>query len=250
MKLPSLESCAMDVLLLVVPDTRYNESVPVLVGTNVLRPAFESSSSSVNQTMSTSWNLAFQSLRCQMNIESRGEKLGKVTATKSITVPAGERRIIHGITRAVAASCMRMSVLTEEAEHLPLPGGLILSPGFHHLQAGKSMCRVPVEVTNYSEQPVIIPAKSTLCELHQAQIVPPTQKEAEPEEEFQERFHSMLEEHLTETQVQEVKSLLVKWRSVFSQHDLDLGAQVWFNITLNSLMTSHSSREPTGFHLI
>ena len=53
-KLPSLENSTMDVLLLVVEDTRYNESVPVLIRTNVLHPAFETSSSSSNQTKSTS----------------------------------------------------------------------------------------------------------------------------------------------------------------------------------------------------
>jgi len=213
-----------DSLFLVVPETRYNRNVPVLLGTNVLKPLLletDLMQSLEGNPDFVPWKLTYKTLQFHSKT-TKADVLSKVVTTKSITVPPAGRTVVHGFTRA--ALSMRLSVLTEEAIDSPLPGGLVISPGISYLKSGITSQRVPVELTNYSDKAVTIPAKFTLCELHQAEVVPP-QPDVDgcADETIPDCFDDMLKENLRTEQVEEVESVLTRWKCVFSQHDLDLG---------------------------
>lgn len=243
---PDLDGVAADSLFLVVPDTSYHSKVPVLVGTNLLTSEFIGNSldqKSVS-TLPSSWRLIAKTLTAKRKLEGNGGCVGVVRTTKDTVVPPASRVLVKGITRAGAASCARLSVMVDEVVGSPLPGGLVLSPCLLHLAPGHSSQRVSMEVTNFSNHTVTIPAKSRMCEMHLVSLLPEepdASSEHSPVQDSKEYMcgkHSVAEVsddlfqgipkesfqlHLTDSQVKEVQETLQQWTDVFAQHDLDIG---------------------------
>jgi dUTPase len=249
----SLATIPTTALFLVVPTTEYNERVPALLGTNVLNMALVETKDNLSH-LETPWQVVLKIMNRHKKVEDAEGSLGDVTTTKAITVPPNGRSLIHGMTRASAAACCRINVMVHESSGSPLPGGLVVSPGVLHLEPGSSK-RVSLEVTNYSQKQVTIPAKASICELHHVRLVPPQlqadvnplskdqtpviscsgvvheNKEPKPGlggtspreesvegDSFTKQFHESLCLNLTDKQVGEVEELLTKWQSVFSLH--------------------------------
>jgi hypothetical protein len=151
-------------LFLVVPNDEYNTQVPIIVGTNILevvQSSIDEDGSGVSlESFDSAWKLGVESLNCN---------LGAVKSTKSLVVPAHSKIVIHGFTHAKLRNST--SVLTEECFDKPLPGGLIVAPGYLKLSSG--MTRVPVKVINLSDRDVTISPKSVLCELHEVTRLTP-----------------------------------------------------------------------------
>lgn len=103
----------VDALFLVVPNTVYHETVPVLIGTNLLSFCLEDS---VATDISAPWRLALNCLASHKRIEAQCGSLGTVRTTRKVTVPSNERIQVLGLTRAASASCLHMSVVVEEAQ--------------------------------------------------------------------------------------------------------------------------------------
>ena len=113
----------------------------------------------------------------------------------------------------------------------------MMSPCLLHLEPEHAAQCVGVEISNFSEKPVTIPANRPLCDVFQVTVVPPDKCEADMRRTgctgrmelgserglFEEHFTPYLREHLTPVQVEEVCALVNKWKHVFSQHDMDLG---------------------------
>ena len=98
-------------------------------------------------------------------------------ATKFVTIPASGKTSLHGFSRAALTLCIPVNVINEEIRNNSLPGGLIMSPTLQKLKCCLTSHRIPIEVTNFSEHSVTIPAISCLCELHQVNLVyPPSPK--------------------------------------------------------------------------
>ena len=145
--------------------------------------------------------------------------LGQVKTTKAVTIPAGSRAMIDGLTCAASATCMKISVLET-------PGGLILTLGLRFLKPASSVERVVVEVSNFPGNAVTLPAKSCLCELHYVDVVPPEERVVDYKrhsEDFCDKFLESLQTNLQSDQVQDVWKMIGRYADVFSQHDMDLG---------------------------
>ena len=235
------DSPSLNALFLVVPSIPYNERVPFLIGTNILRHLNNTSvkvGKVPSDEMDTAWKLAFQSLVNQHKVEIAHGSLGSVRTTRPITVPAGGRVLVHGHTRAAATTCMKLTVLSEEKMGFPIPGGLLVSPSLLNLKPGKKSHRLGIEVSNFSSRDITIPGKSIICELHQVDVLPKgtVPEHLEDGSAVIDTVIPSLSETLTPDQVVEVKSLLERWASIFSAHDLDLGRTdlVQHEIKLNS----------------
>ena len=139
-----LSTKAFNSLFLIVPDTTYHSRVPALLGTNIL----------------------------QRKLEALVSSPGQVKTTKAVTVPADGSLTVHGFTRVVATSRMRLNFLMEEPVMSRLPGGIVLAPGLRHLHPGRSTECVSVDVKNCSSHPITIPSKSVLCDLYQVSVMP------------------------------------------------------------------------------
>ena len=95
--------------------------------------------------------------------------LGVVRTTKLITVYAGERKEIHGITKikhfGYSVNCM-----SEPAIGHSLPTGLKLQAGYSQLSPGG--CRVSTVVDNLCDRYITIPAKAIISQLSLANKIP------------------------------------------------------------------------------
>ena len=209
------------VLMLVVPDTEYHKRVPVLLGTNILGRL-----TNANLHPDRTWKNVLYAVTKQQAVQGRTDSLGDLRTSRPVTVPANGHVIIYGRTQTPAV-CQKMTVCMEGKSGLPK--GVMVTPSVNIVSPGRSKIRLPIDLVNHLSQPVIIPAKTRICELYSTEDVVGLEKGSVADEvsfsqsaDFLDNFSNM-KETLSDEQVGEVQRLLVKWKSVFSLHDLDLG---------------------------
>ena len=247
--LTDLGDFSIESLLLVVPHTEYHETVPVLLGKNVLDLSF---SHLIDQdlsldSLSTAWKTALKTIA-----HLHSMTLGTVNTTKPVTLPPGGKTTVHALTRASSVGCLNINVMVDEPSR-GLPGGLILTPVLCKLKPDVKSQRIDAEITNMSKRPVTIPAKhqigdictvdflssditdvdqqsTTISQISSSNIQSETfQLDTTPSlsiergNQFPSQFRESLLETLTSEQVNLIEKLLRKWKDVFSLHDLDLG---------------------------
>ena len=160
-------------------------------------------------------------------------------STKVISVPPGGHVMVKGMTRASSIACQRVTVLADDSINSGLPGGLVLAPSLHKLEAGFSTQRIDLELKNLSIKAIIIPQKTHLSDIFQVETVYSKHQNVtiaqisenilEQKEDLSDanilidKFEAQLKENLSAEQVADVNSLLCKWQSIFALHDLDLG---------------------------
>ena len=222
-------------LLLVVPKTKYQERVPLLIGTNMLNSLLDLQQDDLQATeFSVPWQMALKSIQLMRQVQSNSQSLGTVASAKELVIYPGEKKRIRGITRAGSNLCQPLTVCLDD--NGSLPAGLAVCSSYQKLKPRVSTQRMEVEISNFSEREIIVPAKSILCQVFQANLVDPsvtsleldpsvvTDQDSGPDNtSSMEKMFEQLQVHLDSTQVQEVKNVLLRWKTVFSQHDLDLG---------------------------
>ena len=119
----------LTVLALVVPDSNIDSTVPLILGTRVIRQYYENHmQNKSNQVvpLPKAWQMAF--LAMQM-IDDHDGIVGVVKCTKSECIPPNSRKVVHGLCRLSRRSPLNSRLAMTEAipEHA-LPGGLLVSP--------------------------------------------------------------------------------------------------------------------------
>lgn len=211
-------------LLLIVSDTDYHHSVPILIGTNILR--FVSLSSFQSACPDTApWSFAIRSMS-NCNALSRNVK-----TSKPITVPRNHQVIVTGVVRNGGHPGIAMACDIGGR----LPAGLVALPTVVAVGRGQTS-RVSMVVKNISSKDVGIPAKCILGTVQAVEVLPQcgiVDGVAETnnstggisQEEFFCLFRGLgdLEKRLGTEKAEAVKALLWKWRDAFSKNDIDLG---------------------------
>ena len=142
--------------MLVVPLTEYNKTVPVIVGTNIIH-LLKDAATGVNQ-IPDNWRTAYDAL-----VDSH---VGVVKTTQKVVLQPIESKIITGFARKARDV---ESAVTEQAEEGTSRVGVC--PRIVTLDNPGKTARIPVKVFNISARPVIIPAKSTVCELKEVSVL-------------------------------------------------------------------------------
>ena len=223
--IPQEEMTDMNVLMLVVPNTVYHDRVPILLGTNVL-----SYLRTQVRVKDSRWEAVLAMLARQEALVNTPDSLGSLIIGKPLTIPPNGRMVIQGHTR-VKAVCQGITVCLDGSNGLPK--GVLATPSVTTLPPGRKRTKLPVELVNHSAQTVTVPAKARVCDLYSTEDVTPLGPSSLPgvsgssnidmgKECFLTNFVG-IRETLTEERVREVEDLLMKWRGVFSLHDMDLG---------------------------
>ena len=89
--------------------------------------------------------------------------------TKPITIYAGERKEIHGLTK-IKHGGYSVNCMSEPAIGHSLPAGLKLQAGYSQLSPGS--CRVSTVIDNLSDKDITIPAKAIISQLSLANKIP------------------------------------------------------------------------------
>ena len=223
-------------LFLVVPDTNYNAQVPVLAGTNLLTSVVSNVTPIIDNDLPSAWQMTLRVL----NVESLKDYTASVRCTKQIAIPPHSTQIVRGRIRSNVKSQsvrqMNMSVMVERDDNLS--GSLFVHPSAYTL--GSATEKISIQVHNHSSKEVIIPAKTSLCQVHQVEIVPPntdgrdsefedpaspssTESTWDTDELLKQWDWDALPDEVTDEWKQVIKEKLIHYGARFTQHDLDLG---------------------------
>ena len=234
-----LEIKEKSTVLLVVPDTDYNARVPLLLGTNILRPLMETCRCDKGQQFlqkvakATPWWLTFRCLSVEDRAVTRAKgRLGLVKSANSATIhiPSNSVRTVTGfITDAVP--CARLAMVHPTLK-TTLPAEAEVTPTLVDFMGDAGT--VEVEVSNATNRPIVISPRSVLCELQQVDVEEgataadgvnneeDSKECAQTEEDFLGQF-VIDDEELTPEQIQRFRTLLIEYRDVFSTGDFDIG---------------------------
>ena len=251
---PGLFEGDTSTILLVVPNTEYSKRVPVLLGTNLLRPIMdncrEKHGTQFRQkiAMSTPWWLTFRYLHVEDKAVSRAN--GRLALVKSaerftVTIPANRRIMMTGFV-SDEVPCRRLAMV-HSTEKTVLPSGVEITPSLMNYK-GDNSGEIAVEISNPTRNPVVIPPSGLLGELQEVTVVDSaeeivtetdknlldvevetlanTAKDDGPEMSAKEIFFKRFNldtTGLTADQPERVYSLLWDYQDIFSAHDLDIG---------------------------
>ena len=238
--------------VLVVPQTQYTAKVPFVIGTNILRECYNQckglhGTQLQKVKVSDGWRMAYQALRMSTRYENSEGTCGlaKLTSSKCV-LPPGETTEVTAIVHT-AGGGPELVAYTDWTTGNQLPPGVVLEPTLIQCSHQNSTARVPVILTNLTEEPVLLARHSVLCELQvvdeivQEQKKIPTQvmhgseiltEEAAPEEESLRYFKlqpdseyhiDLRDSPISDGQCEEVRKVLRKWSHVFAKNSLDLG---------------------------
>lgn len=204
---------------LVIPTTIYSQSVPVIVGTNVIRLC---NSHMESDTFPEAWKVAVDSINMVGSIPV------KTTNHFPITIQPKEVMTIHGLARKTLDF---ETVVTENAENMP-SASLMVCPRVISLSTPGTTIRVPVRICNLSAHTVRIPPHSLLCSLNKVEVVdhwnpqPTDEKQSatdDPDNSNTDLGWKINTESLTPEQLQRAKQVLGNWHHIFSTSSTDLG---------------------------
>ena len=213
--MPTVDLDPVSVPVLIVPDTKYSASVPVIVGTNVLN-FFKTSAP--NDKVPVEWSDVFSilsSVHC-LPVRCLGDT--------SIKIPPFETRTVMGKVRNVGEMS---EAVTESIEN---SAELSVYPNLVHVKPSSSFCRVPVRMCNMSAHPVIIKPNYLLCRLQDIDVV----RRIDPFEGSLPKPHnadksledlgiSIPTDVLTVDEQEKAKQFFSEWKHIFSSGPTDLG---------------------------
>ena len=164
-----------DHLFLVTSEISHQKEIPVVLGTYFIdslsrylhgidKEEFDSPDYTVKQAY-LSWVEAAR-IREKYGCE---HPFGVVKTTKPVTIYAGERKEIHGITK-IKHGGYSVNCISEPAMEKALPKGLKLITGYSPLGAGSS--RVSNVIENTSDKDITIPAKTIVSQLNLTNMIP------------------------------------------------------------------------------
>ena len=148
------------ILALVVPTTRYNSKVPVLVGTNVINRVQESCPADKIPGIPTQWQNAFVSMQSGFVgvVKSTNRKDIKIQPLQTVTVSGlvrKQKEVETAITENTEAASSRIGVC---------PRLVSLD------QTGQNQ-RVSVRVFNISAKTITVQPKTPLCQLQEVKVL-------------------------------------------------------------------------------
>ena len=164
-----------DHLFLVTSEISHQKEIPVVVGTYFIaslseylktfeKDVFDELDQAIQQAY-YSWEEAAK-IRKKYGCEP---PFGVVKTAKPVTIYAGERKEIHGITK-IKHGGYSVNCISEPAMEKALPKGLKLITGHSPLGAGSS--RVSNVIENTSDKDITIPTKTIVSQLSLANMIP------------------------------------------------------------------------------
>ena len=222
-----LTDCVKDfeiyVPILVVADTDYNMHVPLVVGTNIIQPAFDQCIKIHGNSFihvvnpSNAWRLAYISM--VMQDRNKGPQL--LTTDHSITVKGESHQQVKCCIGTI--KCNKGSVLMIESTN-HLPGSLLVVPGIvDQMNDRKRQPHVLIDIVNISSREIVIPVNNVICSIQSVNIEESSGGDSTVNP-FLDLFNfQTCEDHLNLVQLNQLQELLTKWQSVFSMTEFDLG---------------------------
>ncbi len=176
---------SLPALFLIVPDTRYSHSVPVLLGTNVLQSLVDGCKESHGEkflqriAQHTPWWLTFRCISIQKRELTRANgKLGVVKSnrTETLTIPSNRRVTVTGYVSDIVP-CNRALAMVQPTTKSSLPAGVEVIPHLVHFTGHRAAQEIQVEIANPTPFPITVQPRGVLGELQQVTVEESTPQE-------------------------------------------------------------------------
>ena len=211
LKIPSLPNFSRDILLLVVPNSRYGERVPVALGTLAIDMVLNY----IHQLgpgppdLGDPWrrgsagrSIPVKSCNVQEDDFPLSKVKGKVITSQKITIGAFETQRLKGVC-AVREHRKRVNVVTEPTLTTGAVGYVEVINAYGFLKPGSS--RVPVVIKNLSARTVIIRKGDAIAKVAPANIVPAMLAPEPTEKVSQSSTHKLTEAERKEVLLDELE---------------------------------------------
>ena len=231
----------IDILLLVVDDTRFNSKVPILLGTNVLKHCFELCKQSMETEhgsfnlkkckTSRPWKLTYRCLCTHVSNSTHDVSLLNVNVVK---INANSELLVECHTDVDFVFSGNQGLVSSDG--INLPGGLIVTPML--VEGGSAQGTWQVRVNNPSQVDVIIPRETTLCQLEPVTVMHMSASDSQ-EQEGQPDVSTLFKlDHLKElgaspAQLDAILEMLNRNIEAVSLHEFDLGQAKGYKHTIN-----------------
>ena len=226
-KVPGDSNICSRHVMLVVPESRYNFQVPVLLGTNVLdnmiRHLKERHGERYlqNAALTTPWFLTFRCISIREKELSKNEdRLAVVRCNNRITIPPNSIVEVHGyydqeVPYMNIPSIMQSSVLSPEYKDIDVVPTML---HYNYKNNGPAT----VSLSNVTTRTVTIPHKAVLCELQPVTIEPTPKTPSTEDAQLLEKV-DITQSDLKEEQLQVGIDLILRYQDIFSKGEDDVG---------------------------
>ncbi|KAL5019205.1 hypothetical protein ScPMuIL_004927 [Solemya velum] len=220
-------------LLLVVPNSNYNRSVPVLLGTNVLCCCMTKCQQLCgdkllqHSSLSSAWHLAFKSLMMRERHLRRNKNriaLVRSAQKQNFVIQPNSSTVVEGfIDRKVDyhTTC----VMLQPTEKATISEDLDITPGLIDYHSRDSEL-VQVHLANVTTRPITIPARAILCEIQPVALENFNTHATPSDKQHQDSLFEKLDisSELDAKEIGRVKQLISQYEDIFSMrlHD-DVG---------------------------
>ena len=159
-------------IFLGVPETDYNKTVPLLIGTNILDESLLYCKSNIienflqKSALHTSWYLAFRDIvirERELRRKKNRSALIRSAEQKQITIPPNSSITIKGIT-AKEIDHQETCAMIVGTEDSALPSDFDVTAAVITYNFGKTGL-IDVQITNVTTSTFNIPPRETICEL-------------------------------------------------------------------------------------
>ena len=219
---PCLSNAVISVPVLVIPDTEFNSSCPVIIGTNVIRHCKSHVLNGDASDVPEAWSTAFSALSCNSSIV-------RVTNKHTIAIGPYESMTFYGITRSFSHSAS--AFVTENLGDSN--NNFLVKPHVDKLPDTGNCARVPVHICNVTAKTIFVPPRSVICHNSEVNVIDNLASylqsetkvsETHDEGDITDKLGVVIDNYyLTSAQLQNLKGILGKWEHVFSKGATDIG---------------------------
>ena len=233
-KVPELEGFERDILLLVIPNSKYGERTPLTIGTLHIDMVLKYMKNNNISGIGKHWGRGGLGAPLSMNQVQKVDEYdlakvtGKVVASQQLEIAPFETLKVSGISR-IKDHRKRIHVMTESQEQ----GDICAMPSYGKLKPGSS--RVPVVLKNLTCRKVVVKkgepiAHVTAANAVPAMLAPKAEQESLPKLSKNERIKRLFEKldlsgmkDWGEEDQQKARDLLVEFHDLFALEELEMG---------------------------
>ena len=215
-------------MFLIVPDTRYGQKVPVILGTNILSEAMDSIKGKYGiqfqqrANLSTAWSLAFRCLTLQHKAYNKNDgRLGiiKCAESQKMVVPSNSSMTVKGfIDKKIPMIHPGCAAIVQPLDNTDLE----ITPTL--LQYDPTSTHISVRLVNTTASSFVIQPRAVLCQLQVCEEVEEFPENPRDNPQNQEPLDKVtIDDSLNDVQRHGVQELLQDWKHIFSSSDTDIG---------------------------
>ena len=215
-------------LLLVVPDSSYNRSVPLLLGTNVLNAAMDDVRQRFGPRFLQDANLFspwFMTFRClllrEKELHKRNNRLAliKCAEGKTVRIPPNRDVVLQGYMDH-ELPYHPVCGLLQPTQKAAIPTDLDIAPSLVSYQFRDNRL-VPVHISNVTTRTITVSPNAILCELQPVSVADIDMPDVDDHDVLYDV--TLPTDTLDKEQLEKGKQLLSRFRDVFSTSDTDIG---------------------------